>query len=405
MKLRLLSLVAVGLGFLCVAADWPQWRGPNRDGKATEFTAPKTWPKELTKKWTVPVGNANATPALVGDKLFVFAYEGGNEVTRCLDAASGKELWQDKYEVQGATRPAAGPHEGPRASPTVADGKVVTYGVRGTLSCLDATTGKVLWRKDDFKSWPRFYTSSSPVVADGLCVAQQGGENKGGIVAYDLATGAERWKWTEDGTAYASPVLLVLDGTKVVVAETANKVVALGLADGKVLWEAPYPVPKKMGYNAASPTVVDAQTVLIAGSDRGVKAVRFEKQGDKLAAKELWHNTDNSVQFNSPVVKNGLVFGISNRDALFCLDAKTGKTNWTAPIKGARGFGSVVDAGPVLITLTPAAQLVVFEPSDSGFKQVATYKVADSPTYAYPVVAGNRVFVKDNDSLTLWTIE
>ncbi len=401
------------------AADWPQWRGPDRTGRAADFTPPKAWPKELTKKWKVPVGNGDATPALVGDRLYVFTFEGGNEITRCLDAVSGKELWQDKYPTQGATRPAAGPHEGPRASPTVADGKVVTYGVRGVLSCLDAGSGKVVWRKDDFKGfWPQFYTSSSPIIADGLVVAQLGGQEggkgmgkgpkgkeAGGVVAYDLATGQEKWRWTGAPAAYASPVVLTVGGTKVVVAETDKSVVALGLADGKLLWETPYVVTGRMGYNAATPTpAADGQTVIIAGSGRGVKAVRLEKQGDKLAAQELWHNEDNSVQFNTPVVKDGLVYGLSLSNVLFCID-KSGKTAWTAPLKGGRGFGSIVDAGPVLMVLTPARQLTVFEPGDKEFKQVASYTVADSDTYAYPVVAGNRIFVKDNDSVTLWTIE
>ena len=104
--------------------DWPQWRGVNRDAKATGFIAPKTWPKEMAQKWKVPVGQADATPALVGDKLYVFARQGGDEVALCLDATTGKEVWSDKYAAQGATGPAAG-HAGPRSSPTVVEGKVV----------------------------------------------------------------------------------------------------------------------------------------------------------------------------------------------------------------------------------------------------------------------------------------
>src|SRR5213594_1793836 len=119
------------------AQDWPQWRGPDRDGKASRFTATKTWPKELTQKWKVTVGDGVATPALVGDKLYVFSRQEGNEITRCLDAATGKELWQDKYDALGATGPASS-FSGPRSSPSVAGGKVVTVGVRGMVSCLDA---------------------------------------------------------------------------------------------------------------------------------------------------------------------------------------------------------------------------------------------------------------------------
>ena len=105
----------------------------------------------------------------------------------------------------------------------MADGKVVTLGVRGVLSCFDAATGKKLWRKDDFNNWPMFFTSSSPLVVDGLCIAQLGGRSGGAIVAYDLATGEQKWKWTGDGPAYASPVLMTVGDTKLVVAETERK--------------------------------------------------------------------------------------------------------------------------------------------------------------------------------------
>lgn len=394
----------------CVCAqDWPQWRGPNRDAKANGFQAPKTWPKELTQKWKVKVGDGVATPALVGDKLYVFSREGGNEVVRCLEAATGKEIWQDKYEAPAVRGPAAR-FSGPRCSPTVAEGKVVTLGVGGTLSCFDAASGNKLWRKDDFKgSLPRFSTSSSPIVVDGLCIAQLGGERDGGIVAYDLATGAEKWKWTGDGTAYASPVLDTVEGGKEIVAETAANIVGIAIADGKLLWKTPFAASGRgRSYNACTP-IVDGPTIIYSGSGRGTKAVKIEKQGDGLAAKELWSNKENAVQFNTPVLKNGLLFGISADNKLFCLNAKDGKTAWTEPVPGSggrsRGYGSIVDAGSVLLALTPAAQLIVFEPSDKQFKQIASYKVAEGDTYAYPVVAGNRIFVKDRDSLILWTIE
>ena len=390
------------------AQDWPQWRGPNRDAKLTGFTAPKTWPKELTQKWKVTVGQGDATPALVGDKLYVFARQDTDEITLCLDASTGKELWQEKYTAQGATGPAAG-HSGPRCSPAVAKGKVVTLGVRGTLSCLDAATGKKLWRKDDFSgTWPRFFTASSPIIVDGLCVAQLGGQGNGAIVAYDLPTGDEKWKWSGDAPAYASPVLMTVDGAKVIVTETEKSLVALGAIDGKLVWQTPF-AAQGMAYNAATP-IVDGQTLIYAGQGRGTKAVKIDKQGDAFAAKELWSNTDNSVQFNTPVLKNGLLFGITQRNEFFCLNSQNGQTAWTAPGgqgggRGRDGYGSIIDAGTVLLALTPKSQLIVFEPSDKEYKELASIKVADKETYAYPVVAGNRVFVKDQDSLTLWTIQ
>jgi outer membrane protein assembly factor BamB len=402
------------------AQDWPQWRGPNRDGKAGGFAAPKVWPKTLTQQWKITVGNGDATPALVGDKLYVFTREGENEVIRCLDAGTGKEKWKDAYPSQPATSPAGGPHAGPRCSPTVADGKVLTLGVRGTLSCIDAATGAKIWRKDDFKGeYPKFFTSSSPIVVDGLCIAQLGGPKSGGIVAYDLASGEQKWKWTGDGPGYASPELMDVGGTKLIIALTDSKVVAITAADGKQVWEAPF-MAARMNYNASTP-VVAGQTIFYGGGGRGEKAVKFEKEGDRFVAKELWSNPKESVQFNTPVLKGSTLFGLTQDNQLFAINAESGATDWSAPVgqpagggqqpgRGGRsrsrgGYGEIVDADTVLLALTPTSELIVFEPNDKKYIELARFKVAATPTYTYPVVSGNRVYIKDEDSLTLWTIE
>jgi outer membrane protein assembly factor BamB len=163
-----------------------------------------------------------------------------------------------------------------------------------------------------------------------------------------------------------------------------------------------------MSYNAVSP-MVEGQTLLYSGDDRrGTKAIKIVKKGDSLAAEPLWSNTDHGCKFSTPIIKNGLVFGLSENDSLFCLNEATGKTAWAAPITGDRqfrGYGSVVDAGSVCLLLNPTANLVVFDPTDKGFQQLASYKVGESPTMAYPVAAGNRIFVKDKNSVILWTIE
>src|SRR5687767_9210395 len=173
------------------AQDWPQWRGPNRDNKVVGFTAPQMWPKELTKKWKVSVGVGESSPVLAANKLYVFGRQGGDEVTLCLNADSAKEIWQDRYATEPATG-AAKNHAGPRATPAVAEGKVCTFGVRGILSCLDADSGKVIWRKDT-KAWPKFFTSASPLIADGLCIIYLGSESNGELAAYDLTTGEAKW--------------------------------------------------------------------------------------------------------------------------------------------------------------------------------------------------------------------
>jgi len=216
----ILTGAGIALPLRAPAADWPQWRGPNGAGRATDFTPPANWPKTLNQKWTLPVGDGVATPALVGDKLYVFTREQENEVIRCVDAATGKEIWQDKYEARAPEGP-PGQYPGPRSSPAVADGKVITLGVRGTLSCLDAATGKIVWRKDDFTAWPKFFVSSSPIVVDGLCIAQLGGLGNGAIVAYDLATGEQKWKSAGNSPDNASPSLMIVGDTKLIIAETA----------------------------------------------------------------------------------------------------------------------------------------------------------------------------------------
>jgi outer membrane protein assembly factor BamB len=466
-------------GSFAAAQDWPQWRGANRDAKATGFTAPATWPKELAKKWSTPVGDGVATPALVGDKLYVFTRQDDKEILRCLDATTGEEAWQKSYEEEGTTGGARG-FPGPRSSPTVADGKVVTFGVRGVLACYDAVSGNELWRKDNFPdSYPMFYTSSSPIVVDQLCITQEGGRRDGGIIAYDLTTGEEKWRWMKSGPAYASPVVMTVDGTKVIIAPTEDKMVAIAVADGNLLWEIPY---SEVRYVATTP-IVDGQTLLIAGPGTGMTAFKMTKQGDKLVEEKLWSNTDNSVGFNTPVLKNGLIFGLSGADQLFCINTETKKTAWSAPLgkpaaaekeaskagvsqnerrpqatlvqfvqqeekdqpeprprgegdrgprrgdgpgrfgpggfgpgrgfggrgrgggMGSRGYGSIVDVGSALVALSPTGELVVFKPADEGFSELARYKVAEKGTYAYPVPATHGIYVKDQDALTLWSVE
>jgi len=393
------------VGASCVwAQDWPQWRGPNRDNKVTGFTPPKTWPKELTQKWKISVGVGESSPALVGDKLYVFSRQGGDEVTMCLDAGTGKEIWKDKYDPKVTVTGAPGPHPGTRSSPAVAEGKVCTLGVGGMVSCLDAASGKVVWRKDT-KSWPKFYTSYSPIIVDGKCIVYVNA-----LTAYDLTSGDAKWEWKGGGTPYGSPVLMTVDGTKHLVTPTTGAIAGIGLADGKPLWEFKLPV----GYEATMGTpVVEGQTIFYSGKGYGTAAIRIEKQGNGFTAKELWKSKLASFRFNTPVLKDGMLFGISNPTRNFyCVDAKTGESLWPADKADTteRGeCGTILDAGPVLLALSSDAQLIVLEPSGKEYKELAKYKVSDKAgndgPWAYPIIAGNRVFVKDKDTLTLWTIE
>ncbi len=145
--------------------------------------------------------------------------------------------------------------------------------------------------------------------------------------------------------------------------------------------------------------------MIITGAGRGTKALKVEKTGDGFAAKELWSNAEVATQYNTPVLIDGLLFGFSNRGNLFCINAEDGKTAWTDSTRRGRGFASIVAAGSVMLALPNNGELIVFKPIAKEFAQVATIKIAESATYAHPVVAGNRVFVKDQDSLAMLTIE
>lgn len=419
MPARWLLSAALFAASTATAADWPHWHGPNRDGVAAGFTPPAAWPKELKKAWSVKIGEGVATPALAGGKLYAFGYENGKEVLRCLDAATGAEVWKEGYATTPATGPAGG-FPAARGSPAVADGKVVTFGVQGVLTCYDAATGKQLWQKEKTGRVPMFASSCSPLVADGTVVVQVGGDGGGAVVAFDLATGAEKWRWESDGTKYASPNLVDVGGLKAVLAETASTVTAVGLKTGKALWK----TPLSTKYNASTP-VAAGPVVVYGGGGVANTAVKLERKGDELAATKLWANDESPVQYNTPAVRDGLVYGLSQSGDVFCIDAATGKTQWAgrpsaAPMSsappppgkfkggkggGGGGYGSVVPAGPVLLTLTPAGQLTVLDAGRGEFKELAKYQVAAGGTYACPVPDGKGVYVRDRDSVTLWKFE
>ncbi len=321
----------------------------------------------------------------------------------CLNANDGKEVWQDKYAAQAVTG-AAARHPGPRSSPAVGDGKVITLGVGGILSCLDAATGKVVWRKDPFpKVVPKFFTSMSPIIVDGMAIGHLGGQANGAIIAYELGSGKEKWRWADEGPEYASPAMLTVGGTKQLVTLAEKSIVAIGVADGKLLWQLPF-APQGRAYNAATP-IVDGQTVIYTGAGRGTKAVKIEKQGDVFSAKELWSNPEIAPQFNTPVLKDNLLFGLSDRSNFFCINAQTGQTAWTDPTEYGRGFAAIVDAGSCLLALPGSSELIVFKPNGKEDTEIARYKVADTPIYAHPVISGNSVFVKDEESVTMWMVE
>jgi len=381
--------------------DWPQWRGINRDSKVTGFKAPPNWPSELKQEWKVTVGFGDATPILVGKNIYLNTRQGDQEVILCLDAATGKELWKNQYPSNAVTGPAIS-HPGPRSTPVVANGKVVTFGASAILSCLDARTGKVVWKRENpTNAVPQFFTGMSPLIVDNLCIAHVGTNDNGEVLALDLNTGNEKWKWAGDGPAYASPSVMTIDGKKNLIIQTEKNLMALNLSDGKLLWQLATPVQQRF-YNCVSP-YIDGQTIYLTGHGTGMKAIKIEKAGNEYVTKELWSNATVGAKWNTPVLKDGFLYGFTDQKRIYCLNASTGQTAWIDNAVNS-DFAAIVDCGTVIIGLPSTANLIIFKPESAAYSEVVKYKVSETAIYSYPIVAGNKIYIKDAETLMLYRI-
>ncbi len=404
-KTNCVLIIAIILGMTAnsFAQDWPQWRGVNQDAKVTGFKAPQQWPSELPQSWKVVVGLGDASPVMANGKIYSFGRVGDDEVMMCLNAASGKEIWQTKYPALAVTGPSASAHPGPRSTPAVAEGKVVTLGIGGVLSCLDANTGKVVWRNEEYtKELPQFFTGLSPLIANGTCFVHLGGKDKGTIVAFDLISGKPKWQSETEGPSYSSMALMTVDGEKQIVELTERSLIGIDPENGKILWQIPATVNNRY-YNAASP-VIDGQVVIITGQGQGTRAIRITKQGNDYKTEEIWKNADLGTKWNTPVLKDNFLYGLSDQRKLYCMNAKTGETAWI-DIKIQNDFGEIVNTGTLLVALPQTSNLVIYKPDPKAYNEVAVIKVSDTPTYTYPILTGNRIIIKDKESLTMMSLK
>ncbi|HSQ19050.1 MAG TPA: PQQ-binding-like beta-propeller repeat protein, partial [Blastocatellia bacterium] len=211
------------------AQDWPQWRGPNRDGVVASFTTPREWPDKLKTIWKVPVGIGHSSPVVVGRRVYTHSRQDENEVVSCFDLETGKQLWRDTYPTPYMMNPAAVSHgKGPKSTPVIYNNKLYTFGISGILSCYDTATGKVIWRKEfsrEFKATsPLYGAATSPVVYNNLVIVHVGGNDSGALTAFDAETGVVKWSWTGEGPAYASPIVFDFSGTNQIVTQTQKSI-------------------------------------------------------------------------------------------------------------------------------------------------------------------------------------
>jgi outer membrane protein assembly factor BamB len=322
-----------------------------------------------------------------------------------IDPESGKILWKQGYPAPyEPTKNAARHGKGPKSTPLYYDGKLYTFGISGVLSSFDAATGKVEWRKEyskDFKAtWPLFGTSMSPVAADGLIVALIGANDDGAVVAYDAKSGTQRWMWKGDGPAYASPVIVEIDGVKQVVTLTQKYAVGLSLASGELLWRIDF--PGRSGMNIPTPLRF-GQRLILAG-DPGTMLLQVNRQNNAWTTEKAWQVTELTMRFSSPVQKGNLIFGFSNRTRgiFFSVDAQSGKTLWTSD-PGQGDNAVVLISGDLLFLLKDNAELIIARASGERFEPLRRYQVADSSTYANPLMMPGGIVIKDNTALSFLT--
>lgn len=407
-----------GLGACCVlgfglslaaqssrpTADWPQWRGPNRDGVATGFQAPREWPEQLMKRWSVEVGVGYSTPIVAGNRVFMFARRGDEEVISAHEVETGKEAWHVSYPAPFEMHSSAVAHgKGPKATPLYESGVLLTIGMTGVVTAVDASTGKQIWQKPASLPVP-LYTSHafSPIVDGGVVLFHVGGHDKGALTAFDLKTGGVRWTWEGDGPGYGSPMIARLGGTRQVVTITQQKVVGLNAATGALLWERPF--KSQLDTNSFTPLIY-GDLVIISGNGGPTLAIRPALTGSQWTANTVWENADVPARMTNLVTFGDAIFGLTSRNAgqYFAVDAKSGRTLWTSPGRQA-GNAAIARAGDYLLSLETDGELVVARTSQTAFEEVKKYKVADTETWAQAAFSGNRIFVKDASHLTMWTI-
>lgn len=396
----LMLLVAmVSFSFITVA-DGNGWRGPNRDGKITGFEIPASWPVQLNKVWQVNVGLGDASPLLSDGKIYLHTRKENSEIALCINASTGKIIWEKVNNPAPEVTGGAASHPGPRSTPAVAHGKVFNVGAGGHLTCRNAATGDLIWESTAYTGEvPQFFVSCSPLIVGNKCIVHLNGKENGTIVAFDVETGREIWKIRGEASTYSSPVLMPAFENMVVV-QGETDLLGVSLENGKLLWK--YPTPGETRFYNSSTPIVDRDKIIIAGQGKGTKMLKVKKSGTDYTVEEVWQNTEMGVSFNSPVLKDGYIYGNEARFGyLYCLNAQTGEKCWADTVKHNR-FASMLDAGQIMVSLPATGNLVFFNPDPKSYKEVKIYKVAETEVYAHPVLDKNRIYVKDKEHLTYW---
>lgn len=387
-----------------VSVDWPQWLGPRRDGTSREEIRP--WGEPPVVVWRRAVGEGHSAPVVYRGRVFLHTKvkDRDEEEVTALDAVSGELRWSERY--------ARGPFgnifgNGPRATPAVADGRVITHGVTGILSCFDADGGKLLWRHDTLKEFhapPLFFGSSCSPLVFGDLVLLNVGASGASVVAFDVSSGDVRWKALDDRASYSSPAVVSAGETRQAVFLTQQGVVSLSPGTGDLLWR--YPLADQLNENSITPLSVEG-TVLAGSITTGLTGLRASANETKPEARERWKNPDLTCYFSTPLgVGGGRAFVVTGtkpfsgtpQAALRCIDVNTGKEIWQRD-KVGRYHASLTQTGDgKVLMLEDSGDLVLLDPAAGAYRELARAKVCGE-TWSYPALADSRLYVRDRNEL------
>jgi len=386
-RLAALVVFTISLTFApgtACAADWPQWRGPNRDGVSAEKGWSTAAPKVL---WKASLGPGCSSFAVVDDRVFTMGNDKDTGSVYCIDAKSGKILWQYSYPSPLDPKMFEG---GQCSTPTVDGDSVFALGRQGQFFCLNKATGAMVWSKNfpaDFgakvASWGY---SGSPLVLGDKVITEAGGKGAS-AVAFDKASGKVIWQAGDDAQSYASPYAFTQDGKQCVAFFNAFGLVVREAADGKEVMR--YPWKTSWDINAATPLVADGK-ILIA-SDYGHGAALLPL--DAAEPKPLWESKEMKNKMNSCVLWQGNLYGF-DEGALTCMEFATGKVKWQQ--KGM-GLGSLMLADGKLIIQAEDGALVIAEASPEAYKEISKTPAVPAKTWVSPVLANGKIYCRNNN--------
>lgn len=377
------------------AAEWPDFRGPRRDGKYTGAPIRTAWPREgLRRLWKQPIGLGYASFTVADGRAFTIEQRRQQEVVAAYDVETGREVWTNGWDASFEESMGG---DGPRATPTYHEGRVYALGAEGELRALDAGTGAVAWRKniltDNSASNIYWGMSASPLIVDDKVVVLAGGSRGRSVVAYNKTTGAPAWKVLDDPASYTSPMLATIGGVRQLVVVSTRRAMGLTVDEGRLLWE--YPWSNGSDISVAQPIVFQhgGKDLVFLSASYGSGAAVFEvlRNGDRLGTKTVWENQRMKNKFTSSVLHNGHLYGL-DESILTCLDAVTGDQKW----KGGRyGYGQILLAGDHLIVLTEDGDVVLVRATPERHEELARFPAIEGKTWNHPVIAGGKLLVRN----------